>query len=123
MICRAGILLQMQLAFPVLHAVALQLRGARFVLPQNLHKCTRAKPERRRRGLGIAILCRHDVKDMGDKQRKLWIARLDMPIATRKLHLDCRRFFAHVQRERHLHAVERMNLILFCAPALGGLNF
>ena len=95
----------MQFGFPVFDAVALQLCCTSFILPEDFHKRTRAKPERRGCGLCIAILCRHDVKDMGDKQRKLRIARLDMPVATRKFHLYRRGFFADIQRERHLHAV------------------
>ena len=95
----------MQFGFPVFDAVALELCCTGLVLPENFHECTRAKPERRGCGFCIAILCCHDVKDMGDKQRKLRIARLDMPVATRKFHLHSRRFFADIQRECHLHAV------------------
>jgi len=108
--------LQMQFAFPVLHAVPLQLGGTRFVLPENFHECTWAKPKRRSRGFGVAILRRHDVKDMGDEQRKLRIARLDMPVATREFHFDCRGLLADVQGECHLHAVEGVNFVLFCTP-------
>ena len=107
----------MQFGFSVFNAVALQLCGTSFILPEDFHKRTRAKPERRRRGLGIAILCRHDVKDMGDEQRKLWIARLDMPVAARKFHLDFGRSFADIQRKCHLHAVQCVNFVLFRASA------
>ena len=86
----------MKLAFAVLLAVSLELGGTGFVLAENLHEGAWREPECRSCGFGIAVLGRHDVKDVGDKQRKLRVARLDMPVAAREFHLDFGRGFADV---------------------------
>ena len=114
---------QTQLALAVLDSVALEFRGTRLVLPEYFHEGTWREPERRRSSFRIAVLCGHDVKDMGDEQRKLWIARLDMPVAARKFHLDFGRSFADIQRKCHLHAVQCMNFVFFCTSAFGRLYF
>ena len=116
-------LLKMQLAFSVLDAVALELGGARLVLPENLHERAWAQSERRRCGFRIAVLLRHDVEHVGDKQRKLRIARLDMPVTARESHFDIGGRFADIQRQCHLHAVQCVNFVFFRAPAFGRLYF
>ena len=113
----------MQLALAVFDAVALELCGARLVLAENLYEGARREPKRGCGSLGVAVFGSHDIKNMGNEQRKLRIARLDMPVTARKFHLDFGRGFANVQRKSHLHAMERMNLVLFCAPAFGRLYF
>ena len=121
--CKKVVTLQVQLALAVFHAVPLELGGACLVLPENLHEGAWAKPERGRSGFRVAAFLRHDVEYVGDKQRKLRVARLDMPVASRKFHFDIGGCFADVQRKSHLHAVQRMNFVFFCAPAFGRLYF
>ena len=113
----------MQFRLAVLDAVPLELCGAGLVLAENLYEGARREPECGCGGFGIAVLCSHDIEDMGDEQRELRVARLDMPVAARKFHLDCGRFFADIQCQCHLHAVESMNLVLFGASTLGRLYF
>ena len=86
----------MQLALPVLDSVALEFRGTRLVLPEDFYERTRREPECCCRRFRIAVLCGHDVKNMRDEQRKLRIARLDMPVAARKFHLDFGRSLADI---------------------------
>ena len=120
---RAFSRLKMQLALAVFDAVPLELCCTRLVLPEYFHEGARRKSKCRRRRFRVAILCRHDVKNVGDEQRKLRVARLDVPVAPRKFHLDFGRRLADIQRKSHLHAVQCVNFILFCAPAFGRLNF
>ena len=121
--CKKVVTLQVQLAFAVLHSVPLELGGARFVLPEYLHEGARGEPKCGRRGFRVAVLGRHDIEYVGDEQRKLRVAWLDMPVASRKFHFDIGGCFADVQRKSHLHAVQRMNFVFFCAPAFGRLYF
>ena len=107
----------MQLAFAVFYAVALQLRSAGLILSKYFHECARTKPKCCRRCFRVAVLGRHNVKNMRDEQRKLRIARLDMPVAAREFHLDFGGCFADIQRKSHLHAVQCVNFVLFRAPA------
>ena len=115
--------LKMQFALAVFDAVALELGGTRLVLPEYFHEGTRRKSKCRRCRFRVAVLCRHDVKNVGDEQRKLRVARLDVPVAPWKFHLDFGRCLADIQCKCHLHAVQCVNFILFCAPAFGRLNF
>ena len=86
----------MQFALAVFDAVPLEFCGAGLVLTENLYEGARREPECGGCGFGIAILRGHDVKDVGDEQRKLRVARLDMPVTAREFHLDLRWFFADV---------------------------
>lgn len=107
----------MQFAFAVFYAVALQLRCACLVLPENLHEGAWAQPERCSSGFRVAAFLRHNVKNMRDEQRKLRVARLDMPVAARKFHLDFGGRFTDIQCKSHLHAVQCVNFVLFRASA------
>lgn len=107
----------MQLAFAVLYAVALQLCSAGLILSEYLHEGARGESKCGRRGFRVAVLSRHNVEYMRDKQRKLRVARLDMPVAARKFHLDFGGRFSDVQCKSHLHAVQCMNFVLFRASA------
>ncbi len=113
----------MQFALAVFHAVPLELGCAGLILSEYFHECAWAQSERCRSGFRVAVLGCHDVEYVGDKQRKLRVTRLDMPVTAREFHFHIGGCFADVQRERHLHAVQCVNFVFFRAPAFGGLYF
>ncbi len=104
-------------------AVALQLGGAGLVLPENFHEGARGEPESGRRGLGVAVLGRHDVEYVRDEQRKKGVARLKVSVASRKWHFGVGRGFADLQGERHLHSVQCMHLVFVSGPSFAGFDF
>ena len=107
----------------VLLAVALKLGGAGFVLSENFHEGARGEPESGRRGLGVAVLGRHDVEHVRDEQRKKGVARLQVPVAPRKWHFGVGWSFADLQRECHLHPVQCMHLVFVSGPSFAGFDF
>ena len=108
---------------PVLLAVALKLGGAGLVLSENFHERARGEPESGRCGLGIAVFGRHDVEHVRDEQRKKGVARLKVSVASRERHFGVGWGFADLQGERHLHPVQRMDLVFVSGPSFAGFDF
>ena len=115
--------LELQSGLAARDALVLQLFGTGLVLAEDLDQGAGADAERLGGGLGVAVLGGHDVKNVGYEQRKLRVARLDMPVAPREGNLVLRGSLADVQGECHLHPVQCMGLIFLGASPFAGFDF
>lgn len=113
----------MQLAFSCRLAVALQLFGAGFVLPDNLYQGARGETESLCRFFGVAVLLRNPVEYVGDEQGEKGVRGLDMPVAAGKGNFGRWRRFPDSEGEGHLHSAQCMRLIFLRAPAFAGFDF
>lgn len=92
-------------------------------MPENFHEGARGESESGRRGLGVAVLGRHGVEHVRDEQRKKGVARLKVSVASRKWHFGGGWSFADLQGKRHLHPVQRMDLVFVSGPSFAGFDF
>ena len=115
--------LELQSGFPAGDPLVLQLLGAGLVLPEDFHERAGRKPECLCRCLRVACLCRHDVEYVRDEQREQRIGRLYVAVASGERNFGLCGRFADIQGDGHLHTVQCMGLIFFCAPRFARFDF